>query len=335
MLRYVLRRLLLMIPTLLGLSILTFLISHVVPADPAALAAGPQAPAEAVAKIREQFGLDRPLYEQYFSYLTNLLHGDWGTSIMSRRDVLSDIGTYFPATLELVLASMVIAVAIGIPFGVLAAVYQNRWPDHTSRVLSISFASLPRFWFGIIVQLTIGLGLGLLPISGRLPPLQAPPNHITGIYTLDSLLTLDFGVFALSAKYLILPAFVQSVGSLAVITRIVRGEMIEVLQRDYVRTARSKGLRERQVMFGHALRNAMIPTLTMIGLSLGYSLGGSVLVETIFDWPGIGSYAVNSVASSDFQPIMGVTLLVGTIFVLINLVVDLLYGILDPRIQYS
>jgi peptide/nickel transport system permease protein len=332
---FILRRLLLMIPTLIGLSILTFTISKVVPADPAALAAGPRATPDMVESIREEYGLNDPVYVQYFRYVTNLATGDWGKSIISRREVLEDIRHYFPATLELVLASEALAIAIGIPMGVIAAIYQNRWPDQVSRILSVSFVSLPRFWFAIILQLVVVVWLGLLPLNGRLPALVIPPERITGLYTIDSLLHLDFETFWISLKHLALPAFVQCVGAMAIITRTVRGDMLEAMNRDFVRTARAKGLAERRVITRHALRNALIPTTTMIGLSFGFALGGSILVETVFDWPGIGMYAVQSVVNLDFEPIMGVTLLVGIIFILLNLVVDLLYGFLDPRIRFK
>jgi peptide/nickel transport system permease protein len=333
--RYLIRRLLLIVPTLVGLSILSFTISHVVPADPARLAAGPRATPDMIETIRHEYGLDRPVYAQYLIYVRNLLTGDWGRSIISQHPVLAELRQYFPATLELVLASMAIAIVLGVPLGVLAAVSQNRWPDQLSRIVAISFVSMPRFWFAIILQLTVGLALGLLPISGRLPTLQAPPRTVTGMMTVDSLLAGNLPLFALALRHLILPAFVQAVGAMAIITRTVRGDMLETLGQDFVRTARAKGLSERKVISGHVLRNAFIPTLTMIGLSFGFSLGGSVLVETVFDWPGIGLYAVNAAVNFDFEPIMGVTLLVGFIFVVLNLAVDLLYGVLDPRIRYS
>jgi peptide/nickel transport system permease protein len=333
--QFLMRRLLLIIPTLIGLSILTFTISKVVPADPARLAAGPRATPDMVETIREEYGLNDPLYVQYFTYVGNLLTGDWGNSIISRRPVFEDIRHYFPATLELVLASELLAILIGVPMGIVAAVYQNRWPDQVSRMLAVSFVSMPRFWFAIILQLLIAVGLGWLPLSGRLPPLVVPPDRITGLYTVDSLLALDFSTFWTAFKHLILPAFVQSVGAMAIITRTVRGDMLETLNRDFIRTARAKGLTERRVVMRHALRNAFIPTMTMIGLSFGFALGGSVLVETVFDWPGIGLYAVQSVVNFDFEPIMGVTILVGVLFIGLNLLVDVLYGVLDPRIRYG
>jgi peptide/nickel transport system permease protein len=288
-----------------------------------------------VQTVRHAYGLDRPLYIQYLTYMKNLAEGNWGTSILTQRPVLSDLSTYFPNTMELVLAAMIIAIGLGVPLGVIAAVSQNRWPDHLARVFTISFVSLPSFWFAIILQLTIAFGLGLLPVSGQLPALTLPPHRVTGMVAVDSLIAGNLPLFWIAFKHLILPAFVQSIGALAIITRMVRADMLGVLNQDFVRTARAKGLSERNVLIHHALRNAFIPTLTLIGLSFGFSLGGSVLVETVFDWPGIGLYAVTAATQADFEPIMGVTLLIGFAFVIVNLIVDLFYGVLDPQIRYS
>lgn len=333
--RYLIRRMLLLIPTLIGLTILTFVISHVVPADPAKLAAGPRATPDMVATIRHEYGLDRPLYDQYLTYVKQLFHGDLGASIVTRHDVSGDLRTYFPATLELVLAAMLLAVLIGVPLGIVAATHQNRWPDQLSRIFAISSVSIPQFWFGVILQLTLALGLGLLPTSGRLPTLDPPPHRVTGMYTLDSLIAGNFHLAWLALQHVILPAFVLALLPMAIITRTLRGDLLEMLGQDFVRTARAKGLGERRVLLGHVLRNAFIPSLTMIGLSFGWTLGGTVLVETVFDWPGIGLYAVNAATNLDFEPIMGVTLLVGIVFIGLNLAVDLLYSALDPRIRYT
>jgi len=333
--RYLVRRLLLMVPTLIGLSILTFIVSHLMPADPAKLAAGPRATPDMVQTIRHEYGLDRPLYVQYVTYVKNLFTGHWGSSIVSQHPVLTDLKLYLPNTIELVLAAMIIAIGLGIPLGVIAAVYQNRWPDHISRIFTISFVSLPSFWFAILLQLALGFSLGLLPVDGQLPTLMTPPHRVTGMVLVDSLIAGNLSLTWMAFQHLILPAFVQSIGALAIITRMIRGDMLEILSQDFVRTARAKGLSARRVVVNHALRNAFIPTLTLIGLSFGFALGGSVLVETVFDWPGIGLYAVNAALTADFEPIMGVTLLVGCMFIVLNLVVDLLYGVIDPRIHYT
>jgi peptide/nickel transport system permease protein len=332
--RYLLRRLLLLGPTLLGLSILTFVISHVVPADPAKLAAGPRATPDMVETIRRDYGLDQPLLRQYVTYLGDILRGDFGESILTQHKVGADLRDRFPATFELVLVAMLLAVAIGVPLGIVAAVHHNRWPDQLSRLFAVSSVSIPQFWFGIVLQLTIASWLGLLPLSKRLPTLALPPERVTGLLTVDSLIAGDLDTFWLAVKHLIMPAIVLSVGSMAIITRTLRGDMLEVLNQDFIRNARAKGLSERGVVLNHALRNAFIPSLTMIGLSFGWTLGGTVLVEAVFDWPGIGDYAVDAAVRLDFNPIMGVTLLVGVVFILLNLVVDLLYGVLDPRISY-
>jgi peptide/nickel transport system permease protein len=331
---YLIRRLLLLIPTLFGLSLLTFVISHVVPADPAKLAAGPRATNEMVETIRQQFGLDRPLPEQYVTYLGDLLRGNFGDSILTRRSVGDDLKERFPATFELVFYAMILAVALGIPLGIVAAVNQNRWPDQLSRLFAISSVSIPQFWFGLVLQLFLASRLGWLPLSRRLPTLVQPPERVTGLLTIDSLLAGQVDTFWLALKHLVLPVFVLSLGSMAIITRTLRGDLLEVFNQDFVRTARAKGLAEHRVLLRHTLRNAFIPSLTMIGLSFGWTLGGTILVEAVFDWPGIGNYAVEATGHLDFNPIMGVTLLVGVVFILINLAVDLLYGLIDPRITY-
>jgi peptide/nickel transport system permease protein len=331
---YLIRRLVLLVPTLFGLSLLTFTISHVVPADPAKLAAGPRASNDMVETIRHNFGLDRPLPEQYVTYLGDLVRGDFGDSILTRRSVGEDLRDRFPATFELVFGAMLLAVAVGVPLGIIAAVNQNRWPDQLSRLFAIGSVSIPQFWFGLVLQLFLASRLGWLPLSRRLPTLVQPPDRITGLLSVDSLLAGQGDTFWLALKHLALPVFVLSLGSMAIITRTLRGDLLEVFNQDFIRTARAKGLSERGVLLRHTLRNAFIPSLTMIGLSFGWTLGGTVLVEAIFDWPGIGKYAVDAAGHLDFNPIMGVTLLVGVVFILINLVVDLLYGLLDPRISY-
>jgi peptide/nickel transport system permease protein len=331
---YLIRRLVLLVPTLFGLSLLTFTISHVVPADPAKLAAGPRATNDMVETIRHNCGLDRPLPEQYVTYLGDLVRGDFGDSILTRRSVGEDLRDRFPATYELVLGAMVLAVAVGVPLGIIAAVNQNRWPDQLSRLFAIGSVSIPQFWFGLVLRLFLASRLGWLPLSRRLPTLVQPPDRVTGLLSVDSLLAGQVDTFWLALKHLALPVFVLSLGSMAIITRTLRGDLLEVFNQDFIRTARAKGLSERGVLLRHTLRNAFIPSLTMIGLSFGWTLGGTVLVEAIFDWPGIGKYAVDAAGHLDFNPIMGVTLLVGVVFILINLVVDLLYGLLDPRISY-
>jgi peptide/nickel transport system permease protein len=331
--RYVIRRLLLIIPVLFGVSLLTFTLSHIVPGDPARLAAGPQGTPQMYQQLREEFGLDDPLPVQYWTYLTGLIEGDWGQSILSRRPVTKDLAAYWPATLELVLYGMAIAVLVGVPLGVLAAMKADRFADHASLLVSLVFLSVPTFSIAILLQLSVGLKLDWLPISGRLPALARPPEHVTGLYTIDALISGNISLFWQSLRHLVLPALTLSFGALATISRFTRASMLEVMNNDYVRTARAKGLAERRVIMRHALRNAFIPTLTMIGLSFGWAMGGAVLAETVFDWPGIGLYATKSALTLDFMPIMGIALLYGIVFSLINLVVDVAYGFLDPRVS--
>lgn len=333
--RYILRRLLLIVPVIIGITMLTFALSHIVPGDPARLAAGPQAPESTYLQIREQFGLDKPLPVQYWNYVSGLVQGDWGDSILSRRPVLDDLKVFFPATLELVLLAMAIAIAVGIPLGILSAVKADRMPDHIARIVSLVGVSVPAFWLALLLQLFFGLKLGWLPIGSRLDALTAAPTNITGMYLLDSVLTWNWPVFWEALRHIALPALTLSLASLATISRFTRASLLEVLGQDYVRTARAKGLAERGVIVKHAMRNAFIPTLTMIGLSFGWSMGGSVLVETVYDWPGIGLYATKSALTLDFMPIIGIALLYGIVFSLINLVVDIAYGFLDPRVGHA
>lgn len=335
LLRYTARRLIMIIPVLFGVSILTFCLAYLVPGDPARLAAGPQATQAMYEQLREEYGYDDPLWMRYWDYVTNLLQGDWGNSILSRRPVLEDLGNYWPATLELVIVAMTIATLVGVPLGIIAAVRADRFADHASRIISLLGVSMPAFWLAILMQLFLGLRLDWLPVSGRLETLTMPPDGVTGLYLVDSLITGQWSTFVEALKHIILPAITLSFASLATIARFTRASLLEVLHNDYVRTARAKGLQERAVVIRHAMRNAFIPTLTMIGLSFGWSMGGSVLVETVFDWPGIGLYATNSALTLDFMPIMGIALLYGIVFSLINIAIDIAYGFLDPRVTNS
>src|SRR5215204_359629 len=330
---FILRRILLIFPTLVGVSLLTFVLSRVVPGDPARLAAGAQATPEMYEQIRKEFGLDQPLPVQYVDYVTGVLQGDWGRSILSRRPVVDDLRVFWPATLELVVTAMLIAVAIGVPLGILAAVRADRPADQVSRVVALLGVSLPPFWLAILFQIFFGLRLGWLPVSGRLASLSEAPPNFTGLYTVDSLVSGQWATFGDSLRQLLLPAITLSFPAMATIMRFTRATLLETLGQDYVRTARAKGAAERQVVTRHALRNALIPTITMVGLSFGWAMGGSVLVETVFDWPGLGLYATKSALSLDFMPIMGIALLYGLVFSVINILVDVTYGALDPRVS--
>jgi peptide/nickel transport system permease protein len=331
---FILRRLALLIPVLIGVSLLTFTLSHVVPGDPARLVAGPHASEAQVAATRHAFGLDRPLWRQYFTYIGNLLHGDLGNSLHTQRPVRDDLGDFLPATIELTLAAMILTILLGIPLGVLAAVYRDRWIDTVTRLFSISGVSIPVFWLGLMLQFLLYYRLGWVPSGSRLDTGLQPPPRLTGLYTLDSLLTGHLALFVNSLWHILLPAVVLSYGSLAVVSRMMRASMLEVMGRDYIRTARAKGVARRGVLWRHALRNALLPTITVAGLQMGYLLSGALLVEAVFSWSGIGLYAVQSIVSSDFNAIMSVTLVIAAMFILINLFVDILYAVVDPRIHY-
>ena len=333
--RYALRRLLLIVPVLVGVSLLTFALSRVVPGDPARLAAGAQATPEMYEQIRREFGLDDPLPVQYWTYVSGLVRGDWGDSILSRRPVAADLRLYWPATLELVLVAMAIAVAVGVPLGVLSAIRADRPTDQVSRLVSLLGVSMPAFWLALLLQIFFGLRLGWLPVSGRLDPMLGAPSGGTGLVLVDAALAGNGAMVRDALAHVVLPALTLSFPALATIARFTRASLLEVLGNDYVRTARAKGLVERRVIFGHGLRNAFIPTLTMIGLSFGWAMGGSVLVETVYDWPGIGLYATRSALTLDFMPIMGIALLYGVVFSLINIAVDVAYGVLDPRVSHA
>jgi peptide/nickel transport system permease protein len=330
---YILRRLAALVLTLVGLSMVVFAIARLLPGDPARLAAGPQAtPAEVEAIVR-QYGLDRPIWEQYLHYAGGLLRGDWGTSILSRRPVAEELAAYLPATLELVIAALLIAILVGIPAGLLSGVYANRWPDTLSRTVSLGLVSMPRFFLGLLLQLGFAMWLGLLPLGGRFPIIEPPPDHVTGFFTVDALLTGDVEGFVIALHHLVLPAVALSLSPLATITRMMRAATVEALQQDWVLTERALGLSPALIVGKYVLRNAASSSLTVIGLYVGWLLGGTVLVETVFDWPGIGLYATRSITTQDFAPIVGVTLVVGAIFIAVNLVVDLLYGVLNPKVR--
>ncbi len=332
---YLIRRLFQLVPLLIGLSILTFIISRVVPGDPVGLAAGPQATPEIKEALRQEFGLDQPLPLQYINYMFNLFQGDWGQSLYSRRAVWTELSTFFPATLELTLTAVIFAALLGIPIGTLSAFYRNRLPDHLARIVALFFVSFPAFWLAMIFQTTFGLQLDWFPIGKRFDVRLAPPTAITHLYLLDSLLTLDFKAFRLAFSHIVTPALVLSFGSLASITRITRASLLDILGQDFVRTARAKGLPQATLIGRHVLRNAANAILTMTALEFGWLMAGAVLVETIFDWPGLGLYAVESSLRLDFQPIMGITIFYGLIFSVVNLITDIAYGIFDPRIRYG
>ncbi len=333
-LTYIIKRILAAIPVLIGVSILTFIISHAIPGDPALLIVGPKASKAAVESIRKEHGLDRPMPVQYLRYMRGLAQGDLGQSIRNHRPVTSDLADFFPATLELTMASLFLCLFIGIPLGILAAVRRNRLADHVARVISVIGVSTPVFWLGLMLLLLFYRHLGWLPGSGRLDVTSSPPIGVTGLYVIDAVLAGDWALLREVLSHLILPAFCLSYVYLAVITRIVRSSMIAVMGQDYITTAKANGLSAFRVIFKHAFKNSLIPTVTIAGLSLGELLGGAILTETIFAWPGMGKYVVDSINSLDFPAIMGFTLVASTAYVAINLCVDVLYAFLNPRIRY-
>lgn len=335
MLGYVVQRLALLGLMLFGLLCITFAISHVVPGDPARLAAGPDATPAMVESLRAQYGLDRPLPAQFARYLRGLAAGDLGRSLRTRESVGADLLRYFPNTFELVTGAMLLAIALGVPLGIVSAVYRNTWVDHLTRFVSVSGVALPAFWLGLMLQLLIALDLGLLPLGGRLGLMSTPPEPVTHLVFVDAVLRGQWRTLGDAVAHAVLPMVTLCFPALASIMRVNRAEMIETLKQDYIVNARAQGISDLRVVARYALKNAMIPTLTMIGLRYGWMLGGTILVETVFDWPGIGLYAVNSAVSSDFQPIMGVTLLIGLNFMLANFLVDLAYLWLDPRLRHA
>ncbi len=332
---YLLRRLLLIVPVLVGLTVLTFVVSRIVPGDPVGLAAGPQATPEIKEKLRQEFGLDKPLPLQYVQYIADLFKGDLGQSLYTRREVADDLRTYFPATLELTLVAITFATLLGVPAGVVSAMYRDRLPDHLSRLMSLFFVSFPSFWLAMIFQMFFGLERGWFPTGKRFDVLASVPGDYTGLYLLDSLLHGDLEAFRISLSHITLPALVLSFSALASITRITRASMLEVLEKDFIRMEQAMGIPHRIIIAKYALRNAFIATLTVISLNFGWLMAGAVLIETIFDWPGLGLYAVESSLRLDFQPIMGITIVYGVVFSLVNILTDIAYGLLDPRIRYG
>ena len=333
--RFLLRRLVTLTITLLGIMVMTFFISLVIPLDPLAALAGPQAPPETVARLRALYGFDQPLYVQFGRYATRLAHGDLGVSFQTSRPVFQDVLKFFPATLELATAAIILGVAFGIPLGVLSAVYQNSLLDQFCRVLSLVGVSVPVFWLGLVLLLIFYFKLGWLPEPGRLDIMLLEPDRITGVLLIDSLIARDWEVFLNALKHLVLPAAVLGLLALAGIARMVRSSMLDVLSQEYVKTARIKGLGEFLVVTRHALRNALVPTVTVIGLTYGGLLEGSVLTETIFSWPGLGRYMANAFLTLDLNTIVGGTMLVALTYCLVNLLVDLIYAFLNPKITYT
>ena len=333
--RFVVRRLLLIPPMLVGITLLSFVLSHAVPADPVTANLGEQAAAnpEIVAAFKHHWGLDRPLPEQYGIYLWRVIHGDFGVSISTRQAVAVDLRQHLPPTIELALVAIILGLLIGIPLGILSAVRRDRLVDQVGRMFSLVGTSTPIFWLGLVMILVFYAKLGWAPPPGRLSARIAAPPFMTGFVVLDGLLSGRLDAVADALKHLILPALVLSSYSLGIITRMMRGSMLEVLDEDYVRTARAKGLPRWDVLVRHAARNALIAVLTVVGLSFGGLLSGAVVTETVFAWPGLGSYAFQSSTSLDIPAIMGVGIIIASIYIVVNLLVDVAYAAIDPRIR--
>jgi len=337
LLTYVSKRIILSVLVIFGTISITFFLSRVVPSHPELLWVGQHPTYEQIERARKMLGLDKPLYVQYFSYLTNFLRGDLGQSVRFKSDILSDILLRLPATLELVIAGFIIALALGIPLGVISAVKENKLVDHATRTVSIAGASIPVFWLGIVFQIVFFGMLGILPLTGRISPeidLEHPITRITGFYLIDSLATGNWLAFKDALVHLILPAITIAAYPLGLCTRMVRASMIEVLRENYIRAARASGIPERTIVFRFALKNSIIPALTALGLSFAYSITGAFLVEFIFSWGGIGSYLTYALSSIDYPVIVGVTIFVCVFYVAINLILDIFQAVVDPRVRY-
>ncbi|MFN7777785.1 MAG: ABC transporter permease [Betaproteobacteria bacterium] len=334
MLRLVAKRILAALPNLFGVVVITFALTRALPGDPAAYFAGGAATPEAVDEVRRALGLDRPLPEQFLRYVADLARGDFGVSLTTGQPVAREILTRLPASLELVLAALLLACSIAIPLGVLAATRPGSWVDHLCRALVTLGVSLPVFFTGLLLAYVFYFLLGWAPSPiGRLDPVFSPPPTVTGFYLVDSLLARDLGLFRSSLAQMVLPMATMALFVLAPIARMTRASMLAVLSSDFVRSARAAGLAPHTVLVTYALRNALLPVLTTLGMVFGFMLGSSVIVEKVFAWPGVGAYALDALQASDYAPVQGFVLARGVLFVLLNLIVDLAYTLADPRVS--
>jgi len=334
--RYMAKRLIQTVIIILGISAITFFLARIAPSDPAALWVGIHARAEQIERARAELGLDKPLYVQYYIYIRDLIGGNWGISYRTRRPVIEDIMNYLPASLELAIIGQIIATSIGIPLGVIAASKKDTRTDHASRVLAIAALSVPVFWIGILLQIFFARTLGILPIEGRLDlniAMTNPVYEITGFYLIDTLMTGNFVAFTDALKHIILPAIAIAAYSTGLSLRMTRSTMIEVLREKYLKTARAFGLPENQVRFKYALKNAIVPTLMVLGISFSWSLTGAFLVEVIFNWPGLGTYLWRAILAVDYPVIVGITIIAAFVIVFVNLVLDLAQAWIDPRVR--
>jgi len=331
---YAVRRALTVLPVLLGVSVLVFSFVHLIPGDPALTMLGERATPEKVAEVRQRLGLDRPIWEQYLLYLSKVVRGDLGVSIVRGDPVLGDLLRRFPATVELAAAAILLALLAGIPVGIASAVWRNSLVDSLSRVWALAGVSMPIFWLGLMLAWFFGVQLGWLPTGFRLPS-GTPFEPWTNFLLLDAVLQGEWAVLAEALRHLVLPAVALATIPLSVIARMTRASMLEVLSREYIRTAEAKGLPQAAVILRHALRNALLPVLTVVGLQVGHLLAGAILTETIFSWPGIGLWVYESIGSRDYAIVQGASLFIAVVFVTVNLLTDLLYAAVDPRIKYE
>ncbi len=328
------KRMLTVIPTIIGVVIVTFLLTRVLPGDPAIYFAGPAATPQSIADIRKQLGLDRPLPEQFVRYVDDIAHGDFGNSLSTGQPVATEIRNRLPASAELTLLGLILSMGIAVPLGILAAVRQGSWIDHACRVVATAGVSLPVFFTGLLLVYVFYFLLGWAPAPiGRLDAFSTAPPGYTHFYLIDSLLAGDLETFRGALSQLILPALTLAIFALAPIARMTRASMLAVLASDFVRTARASGLSNRTVILTYAFRNAMLPVVTTLGMVFSFLLGANVLVEKVFAWPGIGSYAVEALIASDFAPVQGFVLTMAILYVVLNLVIDILYGVIDPRVR--
>lgn len=335
MLGFIVKRIGLVVPAFIGVTVLTFALIHLIPGDPVLMLAGERGiDPERYARLRAELGLDQPLIVQYWNYISGVLSGDLGNSIVTKKPVIDEFLTLFPATIELTICAITFAVVIGLPAGMIAAVKRGTAVDHTVMATSLTGYSMPIFWWGLLLIILFSVTLGWTPVSGRISALYwIEPT--TGFLLIDTLLSDQEGAFWSAVHHLILPAIVLGTIPLAVIARMTRSAMLEVLREDYVRTARAKGVAPRRVIMVHALRNALIPVITVIGLQVGVLLAGAILTETIFSWPGIGKWLVESINRRDYPVIQGGIMLVACVIIMVNLLVDLLYGVVNPRIRHQ
>jgi peptide/nickel transport system permease protein len=336
MLRLAFSRLLGALPNLAGVVVISFILTRALPGDPAAYFAGAAATQEAIDQVRAQLGLDKPLLEQFFLYLGALARGDMGLSLTTGQPVLQELMARLPASLEMVLLALLLACAIALPLGVLAATRPGSWIDQACRLVTTAGVSLPTFFTGLLLAYVFYFLLGWAPSPlGRLDPMFSPPATVTGLYLVDAALAGDASLWWASFRQLILPVLTMAIFVLAPIARMTRASMLAVLSADFIRTARASGLSSGTVLVTYALRNALLPVVTTLGMVFGFMLGSSVIVEKVFGWPGVGSYAIDALTASDYAPVQGFVLAMGVLFVLLNLLVDLLYGLIDPRVSVT